>query len=65
MYAILAVQGRLYRAKTLVDACVTTALSAVALFPASAAAAYLDVLGSAVVSLYLVWCGARTVWEHK
>jgi len=63
--SILAVQSRLYRAKTLVDTCVTTALMTVALFPGSAAAVYLDFLGSIVVSLYLVWCGARTVWEHK
>ena len=62
--AILAVQSRLYRAKALVDACVTTALTAVALYPQSLAAARLDTAGSAVVALYLLWCGAKTVAEH-
>ena len=41
---ILAVQARLYRAKSLVDGCVTIALTAVALFPASAAAVWLEQL---------------------
>jgi len=63
--AILSVQGRLYGAKTLVDLCVTTALSAVALFPASPAAYWLDVLGSAVVAVYLAGCGVKTVREAR
>ena len=62
--AILAVQSRLYRAKALVDACVTTALTAVALYPHSKAAAQLDTLGSVVVAAYLIWCGAGTVLEQ-
>lgn len=61
--AILAVQARLYRAKSLVDGCVTLALAAVAVAPGSAAAAYLDFAGSLVVAAYLVWCGAKTVRE--
>lgn len=61
--AILAVQARLYRAKALMDGCVTTALLAVALFPASRAAAALDAVGSVIVAVYLVWCGAKTVKE--
>ena len=61
--AILAVQARLYRAKALVDGCVTTALLAVALFPASRAAAALDVVGSVIVAVYLIWCSAKTVKE--
>lgn len=63
--AILAVQARLYRAKALVDGCVTTALLAVALFPASAAAAALDAVGSVIVAVYLVWCGAKTIGETR
>lgn len=63
--SILAVQGRLYRAKTLVDGCVTLALAAVALFPGSAAAVYLDFGGSIVVALYLIRCGIKTISEHK
>lgn len=62
--AILAVQSRLYGAKSLVDTCVTIALGAVALFPTSPAAAMLDAAGSAVVALYLLWCGVRTLREY-
>ena len=61
--AILAVQGRLYRAKTLVDSCVVIALSSVLLLPGSALSARLDTLGSAIVSLYLLWCGIKTIRE--
>ena len=61
--AILAVQARLYRAKTLVDACVTIALLSVVIVPGSAVSYWLDFVGSLVVALYLVWCGARTVYE--
>lgn len=61
--AVLAVQSRLYGAKSLVDGCVTTALLAVALYPGSQASLYLDKIGSVVVAVYLVWCGVRTVRE--
>ena len=61
--AILAVQARLYRAKSLVDICVTAALLTVAVAPGSVAAEVLDVVGSVIVALYLIWCGVRTVWE--
>lgn len=63
--SILAVQSRLYRAKTLVDLCVTAALTAVALYPMSQAAAWLDLGGSVVVALYLIRCGVQTVREHS
>lgn len=62
--AILAVQSRLYRAKSLVDICVTTALGAVALFPDSKAAYYLDLIGSVIVAVYLMWCGIKTMREN-
>ena len=58
-------QSRLYRAKTLVDGCVTTALLTVALFPQSQAAAWLDLGGSVVVAAYLIWCGVKTIREHR
>ena len=64
-HPILAVQARLYRAKSLVDGCVTIALAAVALFPASAAAVWLDMAGTAVVAVYLVYCGIKTIRESK
>lgn len=62
--AILQVQARLYRAKSLVDSCVTAALLAVVIAPASKASAWLDLIGSVIVALYLVWCGSRTIWEN-
>lgn len=61
---ILAVQVRLYRAKSLVDGCVTLALLAVLLLPDSPASAWLDRIGSAVVAVYLVFCGVQTIRER-
>ena len=63
--AILAVQSRLYRAKALVDGCVTGALLAVALLPGSSLALWLDRAGSAVVAVYLIHCGLRTLRETR
>lgn len=63
--AILAVQAKLYRAKSLVDACVTAALAAVAIAPASALARYMDFAGSIIVALYLATSGATTLLRKK
>lgn len=59
--AILAVQSKLYRAKSLVDACVTIALAAVAIAPRSPAARYMDLAGSIIVAVYLVVNGVITI----
>ncbi|NLW16253.1 MAG: cation transporter, partial [Firmicutes bacterium] len=56
---ILAGQSKLYRAKSLVDACVTIALTVVAVAPATPAAWYVDLLGSTIVAIYLVANGAN------
>ena len=61
---ILAVQARLYRAKSLVDACVTLALLSVVLLPESAVSYWLDLIGSVIVAVYLVLCGAQTIRER-
>ena len=61
--AILAVQARLYRAKSLVDTCVTAALLSVAIAPTSQVSLYLDFIGSLIVACYLIWCGIRTIFE--
>ncbi|MBE6962208.1 MAG: transporter [Ruminococcaceae bacterium] len=61
---ILAVQARLYRAKSLVDACVTLALLSVVLLPESAVSYWLDLIGSVVVAAYLVSCGVQTIRER-
>ena len=62
--AIIAVQARLYGAKSLVDGCVSVALLSVVLFPTSAVSYYLDIIGSVVVAVYLTWCGIRTIAER-
>ena len=62
--AILAVQARLYRAKSLVDSCVTMALLTVALAPQSPAAFWLDLIGSIIVAVYLIFCGIQTIRER-
>ena len=63
--AILQVQARLYRAKSLVDTCVTAALLSVVIAPGSAAAHWLDFAGSLIVAVYLIGCGVQTIAEAK
>ena len=60
---IIAVQATLYRAKSLVDWCVSIALLSVVLMPASAVSHWLDFIGSLIVAAYLVYCGIKTVME--
>jgi len=62
---ILLVQGRLYRAKFLVDLCVTISLSAVLLFPNTVISICLDMIGSIVVAIYLFWSGTKTIKESS
>lgn len=62
--SILLVQSRLYRAKTLVDFCVTAALLSVALMPGSPLSYWLDKAGSAVVAVYLMHTGVRTIGDR-
>lgn len=61
--AILHVQSRLYRAKSLVDGCVTVALLSVIIAPGSSWSYWLDFSGALVVAAYLVFCGLQTVLE--
>ena len=61
--AILQVQARLYRAKSLVDGCVTAALLSVVMLPGSPVSRWLDLAGSVIVALYLIRCGIQTVKE--
>ena len=58
--AIIAVQARLYRAKTFVDACVTTALLTVLLAPGTALASGVDAAGSIAVAVYMIYTGVST-----
>lgn len=52
--SILAVQSRLYRAKSLVDCAVSAALATVVIAPGSDAAYFMDKAGSIVVASYLI-----------
>ena len=61
---ILAVQARLYRAKSLVDSCVTVALLSVVLAPQSPVSYLLDLAGSVIVAVYLIFCGIQTIRER-
>ena len=61
--AILMVQARLYRAKTMVDSCVTIALLSVVIAPQSQISFWLDLVGSLIVAIYLIYCGGRTIYE--
>ena len=63
--AVLGVQSRLYRAKSCVDIVVTIALASILLFPKSSISYYLDIIGSILVSVYMMYCGIRTVKEAQ
>jgi len=62
--AVIAGQQQLYRAKTLVDLCVITALVAVALAPGHPVTPYVDLLGSVGVAAYLLWSGVQAAQAH-
>jgi len=59
--AILAVQSKLYRAKSLVDACVAAALAVIVVAPASPAVMYVDLGGSIIVAVYLILNGSAAI----
>lgn len=62
---ILKVQGRLYRAKTLVDFSVALALFVVLIKPNSNVAYYFDLIGTICVSVYLIITGIITLIKIK
>ena len=62
--SIIAVNAKLYRAKSLVDSAVTAALLSVAFMPGTELSYYLDVVGSLLVAAYLFFTGAKTVKEN-
>jgi len=62
--AVIAAQQQLYRAKVLVDLCVVTALAFVAIAPAHPVTRYVDLLGSVMVAVYLLWSGLRMAQSH-
>ena len=58
--AILKVQSKLYRAKTFVDCSVTIALLVVLLSPDAMVSYYVDIVGTCVVSAYLIYTGVHS-----
>ena len=58
--SIIDAQRQLYRAKAFVDLCVIAALTAVALIPTHPLTRYIDISGSVILSVYLLWSGFRT-----
>lgn len=62
--AVIAAQAQLYRAKTTVDLCVTAALAAVAIAPAHPITRYIDIIGSIIVAIYLLWSGIRVAQKQ-
>jgi hypothetical protein len=58
---ILEAQSRLYGAKSIVDACITLTLLVVVLFPGQRISYYFDIIGSILVSAYMIRCGIKTV----
>ena len=60
---ILKAQGKLYGAKSIVDTCITLSLFMVAFFPGKKVSQYFDVIGSILVSVYMIKSGVQTVRE--
>ena len=59
--SILKIQSKLYRAKTFVDCSVTIALLVVLFSSNNLVAYYFDVVGTFVVSLYLIYTGVKSL----
>ncbi len=62
---ILATQSKLYRAKSLVDTCVSLTLLCILLFPGSQAAFYMDIVGSVIVAAYLFISGVPLLFSKQ
>ena len=63
--AILETQARLYGAKSIVDSCITLSLFVVALFPGQKISYYFDIIGSVLVSAYMIKSGIKTIIQSK
>lgn len=61
---IMAVQSRLYRAKSLVDTCVVIALAVVMVAPGTPMARYVDLGGSIIVAAYLIMNGIIAIRKN-
>lgn len=63
--SILSTQGKLYRAKTFVDLSVTIALLTVLIWPNSKVSFYFDLIGTILVSVYLIVTGIISLIKIK
>ncbi len=63
--SIVLVQSKLYRSKSVVDACVFIVLLIVMLLPGSQAAYIADLVGSVIVSIYLIVNGLSVLIKQK
>ncbi len=63
--AVIAAQQNLYRAKSYVDLCVVGALAAIRIAPDHLVTKYIDILGSVIVSCYLIWNGFNVILKKK
>lgn len=57
-------QGKLYGAKALVDTCVAIALASILIAPNAPVTSYIDLIGSVVVALYMIFSGAVTLLKR-
>lgn len=62
---ILAVQSRLYLAKSIVDSSVTITLGFVVFYSRAWITKYIDIIGSMVVSIYLIINGIQIIKKEK
>ncbi len=63
--SILLVQSKLYRAKSIVDSCVFIVLLIVMIAPLSKAAYWADIVGSIMVSIYLIINGIGILRDNR
>lgn len=61
---ILKVQSNLYRAKTFVDTSVTVTLFVVMLAKSQSVSYYFDLIGTCIVSLYLLYTGIKNLYKN-
>ena len=62
---IISAQFKLYKAKTAVDTCVSIVLLTVALVPNNPSTKYVDIIGTALVALYLLYNGSTLVGRRR
>lgn len=62
---IISVQARLYKVKSIVDLCVVLALAFIIIIPTSIITLIVDLVASILVSIYLSYCGVKTIMENK